>query len=136
MDLEIINRVIAETENFISPPAISSDNFDLLWAEFFATGDAKPVIKIANYLNLNDDKNRLKVIFLASAEWLLASNALQYKKVAEILKDLYKSAKGNMKRRLQKILNDPEGVAERLYSATYQTKGHELSWEEYKAIVW
>ncbi|MCL5261014.1 MAG: hypothetical protein M1561_04970 [Gammaproteobacteria bacterium] len=136
VNLKIINRVIAEAKNFTSPTATSGDNFDLLWAEFFATGDPNPVKKIANYLQLSDYKDRLKVVFLASAEWSLASNTHQHKKVAEILQDLYKTSAGNIKRRLQRILNDPRGVTVRLDSTWHQLEGHELSWQEFKEIVW
>jgi len=136
LNRKIIDRVIVEAENFISPQATSSDNFDLLWAEFFATGNPKAVEDIAAYLQLSDDKDRLKVIYLAAAEWSLAANAAQHKKVLEILYDLSDSSTGIMKKRLQKILDNPQAVASKMTYVSHQPKNHKLSWEEYKNAVW
>lgn len=67
------------------------DVLDLLWTEFFVTGEAKPVKRITEALPGLDDKDNMGVfIVAAAARWSLTSNAVQFDKVLEILKGIQK----------------------------------------------
>ncbi len=67
------------------------DVLDLLWTEFFVTGEAKPVKRITEALPGLDDKDNMGVfIVAAAAQWSLTSNAVQFDKVLEILKGIQK----------------------------------------------
>lgn len=69
----------------------SPDVLDLLWTEFFVTGEAKPVKRITEALSGLDDKDNMGVFIVASAaRWSLTSNAVQFDKVLEILKGIQK----------------------------------------------
>lgn len=69
----------------------SPDVLDLLWSEFFVTGEAKPVKRITEALSGLDDKDNMGVFIVASAaRWSLTSNAVQFDKVLEILKGIQK----------------------------------------------
>ncbi|MBU0456216.1 MAG: hypothetical protein ABIH77_04090 [Pseudomonadota bacterium] len=128
----IIDSIIQETKHFRSPPADSDLNFDLLWSEFFATGSAEPVRKIASYLKLDSTESKTAITCLASAEWSLASNAAQLPRVLKILKDLYPSSTGIMKRRLKRIIDDPKGAADLFYNASTTAP----NFKAFTAIVW
>lgn len=67
------------------------DVLDLLWGEFFVTGEAKPVKRITEALSGLEDKDNMGVFIVASAaRWSLTSNAVQFDKVLEILKGIQK----------------------------------------------
>jgi len=69
----------------------SPDVLDLLWSEFFVTGEAKPVKRITEALSGLEDKDNMGVFIVASAaRWSLTSNAVQFDKVLEILKGIQK----------------------------------------------
>ena len=129
---QIIKSIIGESNNFISPQATSDTNFDLLWIEFMATGEDLPVKKIAGFLKTTNDKDNYNIILLGAAEWSLASNATQHHKVYVILQELASSSQGIMKKRLQKILSDPRGVATSLDKTSI--KPHDF--ENFKKLVW
>lgn len=130
----IINAIIAAAKNFRSPPADSSDNFDFLWAEFFATGNKESVEKIASYLKMETYHKKIEVFYLAAAEWSLASNAHQFPQVYVILKNIYASSTGIMRRRLKRIIDNPAEIATR-FDSSYLLK-HAPNFKTFKAMVW
>lgn len=131
---QTIEDIIDQTTNFHSPLPSSSDNFDFLWTEFFATGNELPVKEIASYLKMNTYKRKIEVIQLAAAEWSLAANANQHKRVYAILKRLYISSQGIMKKRLKRILDDPSSIAVR-FSAWGELRNVK-DFNTFKNIVW
>ncbi|HQC43199.1 MAG TPA: hypothetical protein PLV91_06985 [Verrucomicrobiota bacterium] len=69
----------------------SAEMLDLLWSEFFVTGDAKPIKRITEALpGLEDEDNLGMVIVASAARWSLTSNAVQFDRVLEILKGFQK----------------------------------------------
>lgn len=69
----------------------SPEVLDLLWTEFFVTGEAKPVKRITEALPGLEDKDSMGAFIVASAaQWSLTSNAVQFDKVLEILKGIHK----------------------------------------------
>lgn len=70
---------------------LSPEVLDLLWTEFFVTGEAKPIKRITEALPGLEDKDNMGVFIVASAaRWSLTSNAVQFDKVLEILKGIQK----------------------------------------------
>lgn len=131
---QIIKDIIADTQHFYSPPASSDVNFDLLWAEFFATGRALPVKKIAGYLRMTSYQKKIEVAYLAAAEWSLAANACQHKKVLDILQQIYSSSTGIQHKRLQRIFANPKRTALELDSRG--ELGKQGDFEIFKKAVW
>jgi hypothetical protein len=61
---------------------------DLLWGNFMATGDKAPVVRIISalgWIDVKGDTNRLLVA--GAAKWSLTSNAVQHRRVMEILQE-------------------------------------------------
>lgn len=101
-----------------SPPDLLKDEIDtptfldMLWGSFFATGDAKYVLRVMDALPFSNEKKDVRKILVGgAARWSLASNAAQHEKVmqiceeqqkkspnkilAEVIKDAHKQAQHN-----------------------------------------
>ncbi|MDB5256791.1 MAG: hypothetical protein JWM14_1486 [Chitinophagaceae bacterium] len=75
-------------------------HLDLVWADFFATGNAEDIQRIISVLSQNDELSE-------AARWSLTSNAIHYKKVKEILNNENKhTTDEKTKKWLNKILSD------------------------------
>ncbi|MFH1622212.1 MAG: hypothetical protein ABIA97_03730 [Candidatus Omnitrophota bacterium] len=103
MQRNMIEKIIKEAENFISPLPNSPKDLDYLWAEFLATGKAEPIKKIISVLGLSDD-NAKNILLIGAAQWSLVSNAKQHSKVYEIIKEEFASAQDKLKEKLETIL--------------------------------
>jgi hypothetical protein len=78
---------------------------DILWLTFFATGDKEPVQKMISLMHLRDDGHGDEKIIGAAAVWSVDSNAHQHKKVLQICKEEVLIAQGTTKAILEKIIN-------------------------------
>lgn len=111
-----IEEMIYQAENFQSPPPDSLRSLDYLWAEFSATGSEEPVRKIISVLDYQEpekgraitNKDMDALYIFGAARWSLKSNAIQHRRVYEIIKEELKSAHGTIKERLERMINFPE----------------------------
>ena len=113
---EAIEMIIAESDNFYSPNADQSPAaLDYLWSEFFATGDdflIKKIIGVLDYQRATDrqltDGDVAKALIFGAARWSLTSNAVQHKRVYEIIQAEFKVAQGEKRKNLQQIIEAAE----------------------------
>lgn len=81
----ILNKIIYEAENPKVVEPVGAESFDLLWAEFLATGKPKPVLKLINALNWKvSDDDPYKYADLTVLVWSLSANAEQHSRVKHI----------------------------------------------------
>lgn len=111
MQNQSIGRIIDQAENFISPNPDSAKNLDYLWAEFFATGKDEPVKKIISVLNYSA-RDLEAGLLIGTAEWSLASNAKEHKKVYGIIQMEYIDSKDKAREKLLNILQKVEAAEE------------------------
>lgn len=74
------------------------------WGAFFATGDPGIVKLIAQQAHLLDTGSGMEVAIGGAAAWSLASNARRHGRVRFLLRDLWREAEGQRKRRYEEIL--------------------------------
>ena len=103
----IVENLIKEEQGFTSPEADSNEHIDDLWAEFFATGQAEPIKKIMSVLGVPAENLEQKTL-LSNANWSLASNVKQHKKVYEIIKEESSNATGLVKEMLDQMIKDAD----------------------------
>jgi hypothetical protein len=66
-------------------PARSPDDLDLLWGNFFITGEYAPVSRIVDVLDLPDAKDN--AVLKRVARWSLGSNMQQHPKLMELVRE-------------------------------------------------
>lgn len=104
----ILNRIIYETENYKIVYPTDAASFDLIWAEFFATGKADPVLRLIDVLEWRIDKDDpFSYADLSVVIWSLSSNIEQHSRVKEICEGELKNRRGLAKERLHKALSYP-----------------------------
>jgi hypothetical protein len=84
-DLESLQKNLADPtrRSVRDRPAKTPDDLDLLWANFFITGEYAPVARILDVLDLPDAKEN--AVLKRVAKWSLGSNLQQHPKLAEIV---------------------------------------------------
>ena len=102
---EVVAAIIAQAEEFVSPPAISPAALDYLWGEFIATGAAEPVLKIMRVLEDHPSPDLDKQIVQNAAIWSLTANARQHKKVFGLIEQEAATAAGTYKETLEGMLS-------------------------------
>jgi hypothetical protein len=108
---------------------------DILWGQFFATGEYAPLLRIISVLEWSQDKNNMERLTIGSmAKWTLANNAQRDKDILDALK----RAKTHETKVTAKILDEVIEAAE-LYETqkirkealghidTLKTKGSEAA---------
>ncbi len=126
---KFIGKIIQDAENFKSPYPNDAKDLDFLWAEFLATGKEEPIKKIIQTLtyvpqeidlssgfwkekNVTSPEMALALLQDA-AEWSLASNAKQHKKVYEIINNEIEATTDNaLKEKLGYVLRQSEKFKE------------------------
>jgi len=104
----ILKRIISEVENPRDITPFDAESFDLLWAEFFATGKSEPVLKLINSLDLKAADNDLyRYGDLGVLVWSLSANAVQHSRVKHICEEELKKRRGISRKRLYEALNTP-----------------------------
>jgi uncharacterized protein (TIGR03066 family) len=93
-------------------PAGEPKDLDLLWANFFITGEYSPIARLLDVFDLPDakDKETLKRV----ARWSLASNLQQHPKLVEFVRNQAKDRKGESRRVIDELIPqqpDPKVVA-------------------------
>ncbi len=111
MKRKVLEGIIDDAKNFISPSPNSAQDLDYLWAEFMATGEEGPVKKIIKVLGY--PQKGMNIVLTGAAEWSLTSNAKQHSKVYSIIKEESVSATGQVKEKLLKILESVSGESRR-----------------------
>ena len=108
----ILKAILDEAENYPSLTLIpfkgfeSAVDMDCLWYEFFATGSEEPVKKIIDILNFPATKDMdLVITTQGAAIFSLKANEKHDKKVFEIIKNQAASASGELKNKLENILD-------------------------------
>ncbi len=108
---QVLEAILKESENFVSPDPDSPDHLDYLWSEFFASGDPTPVKKIISVLgytnpDINNPNEPTTEIgrLIHVADWSLGSNASQHEAVKKILEEEEASAAQSIKSKLKAIL--------------------------------
>jgi len=105
-----IEQIIREGEDFTTRPPDSPTHLDDLWAEFIATGREGPVKKIISALGYPE--TGLQILLVGAAEWSLTSNAKRHKKVHAIIEQEAMSASGQVKEKLDDILEKLKPTAQ------------------------
>lgn len=80
------------------------EHLDMLWADFFATGNEQSVKKIITKLSDLDSPDYFDVATAGSAQWSLASNARHHPKVLDICKREREMADDGLKVVLDRIV--------------------------------
>jgi len=83
--IEAVDSIISQAQNFQSPPADSLKHVDYLWAEFSATGKDGPIIKIIGALSIGRE-SKDSALLVGAVKWSLESNAKRHKKIIPIIK--------------------------------------------------
>lgn len=113
----ILKRIIYEAENPRDIKPIGVEAFDLLWAEFLATGKPEPVLKLINSLNWKvADDDPYKYADLAVLVWSLSANARQHSRVKHICEEELKKRWGISRKRLYEALNTSPGEIRAKYA--------------------
>lgn len=133
----ILNKIIYEAENPKDIKADGAESFDLLWAEFFASGKPEPVIKLIKSLNWRvSDEDLLKFADLSVLVWSLSANANQHSKVRHICERELKWKWGLARKRLYQVLNIPPGELKARYTLEAMIKADRLrNKSKYKNIL-
>jgi len=101
---QVVEKLVSEAQDFISPAADSPQDLDYLWAEFCATGSDEPVNKIISLLGSPKPNSMDAMVTWSAAEWSLKANAKQHKRVYEIVEKAAAAADGALKGKLEDIL--------------------------------
>jgi hypothetical protein len=86
----------------------SPEHLDLLWADFFATGNERSIKKIISNLSELDSKDPYELATAGSAQWSLTSNAISHDKVLQICKAEQQSADQEFRAPLNEIVTRAE----------------------------
>jgi len=101
-EFEVITK--AKYPDILADPIISSAQLDILWADFFATGNEKSVIRIISVLkDLNSTEPSSKMI-AGSAKWSLTSNAIRHDRVLSICKTQKENSELDLRKALEEIV--------------------------------
>jgi tetratricopeptide (TPR) repeat protein len=109
---KILNRIIYETENYRVIEPVDAESFDLVWAEFFATGKVSPILRLINVLEWeidNDDLDRYADLTVLTRS--LSSNIEQHLRVRLICEQELENRSGLAKQRLYGVFNYPSEEA-------------------------
>jgi hypothetical protein len=87
-------------------PIIDPSHLDMLWADFFATGNGKSVEKIITKLADLDSKDSFQQTIAGSAMWSLTSNAIHHDKVFDVCKTQIETADQKTKGYLKEIVKE------------------------------
>lgn len=80
------------------------EHLDMLWTDFFATGNEKSVQKIITKLSDLNSTDPLDLATAGSAQWSLASNSIQHERVLEICTKQIENSSGRIKESLEQIV--------------------------------
>lgn len=90
--------------NIWNDPITHPDQLDMLWTDFFATGNEKSVRKIISKLADLNSGSPFDQATASSAQWSLTSNSIQHQRVLEICTLERESASGAIRQALEKII--------------------------------
>jgi len=84
-DLEALQKHLADPkrQHVRDRPAKSPDDLDLLWSNFFITGEYSPIARILDVFDLPDAKEN--EVLKRVAKWSLGSNLQQHPKLVELV---------------------------------------------------
>lgn len=94
-------------------------HLDMLWADFFATGESAPIKKILSALALQDSGESPGVVLSEVAEWSLTSNSLQHERVDQICRAELAHSEGTTRRLLERIVENVN--RERIYPGSWRS---------------
>jgi hypothetical protein len=84
----------------------AAEQLDLLWADFFATGNERSIQRIISVLkNIKSTDNNTMMI-ASAAKWSLTSNAISHDKVLSICKTQELTADKDIKEALEQVIKD------------------------------
>lgn len=86
----------------------TAEDLDSLWCVFFATGSEDAIKRIISVLHLREEGHGMEIIIGGAAQWSLTSNAVQHKRVLNILKNEAKKSTGITKKILEEIIKNAE----------------------------
>ena len=83
--MEALQQHLADPErkHFRERPAVEPKDLDMLWANYFITGDYKPIVRILDVFDLPDGKQH--EVMKRVARWSLGSNVQQHKPLADMV---------------------------------------------------
>ena len=93
------------------PAKASAANNDLCWGAFFASGkDIYLSALVDRMAGLSDRKSLMDFVTAASAQWSLASNALQHPRVKKYLEEREKNAPPAIQKAIEQALHEDPSV--------------------------
>lgn len=124
-----LNRELRALKAYLSDPnrqhvrdkrAKTPHDLDLLWGNFFITGEYKPVSRILDVLDQPDvaDNYDLKRV----VRWSLESNLRQHPKLEEIVRKGMAERKGTSRKELEQILADVAATKKKVTNAPAETE--------------
>ncbi|MCR6642491.1 MAG: hypothetical protein NVV82_26755 [Sporocytophaga sp.] len=87
-------------------PIRHPEHLDMLWADFFATGNEESVKKIISKLSDLNSNNQFDQVTAVSAKWSLISNSIQHQRVLEICMAVRESYDNKIEEALDKIIEE------------------------------
>jgi hypothetical protein len=103
-DLEALQKHLADPKrrHVRDRPATTPDDLDLLWANFFITGEYAPVARILDVFDLPDAKENQ--VLKRVAKWSLGSNLQQHPKLVELVEKNRKGRPAGSKKVIDELI--------------------------------
>jgi|GEM_PF-5711870 hypothetical protein len=92
--------------NIWTDPIVEAEHLDMLWADFFATGNEGSIKKIITKLSDLDSKNYVDKVTAGSAKWSLTSNSITHDKVLETCQRQREISDDKIKATLDQIIEE------------------------------
>jgi hypothetical protein len=103
-DLEALQKHLADPKrrHVRDRPAKTPDDLDLLWANFFITGEYAPIARILDVFDLPDAKENQ--VLKRVAKWSLGSNLQQHPKLVELVEENKKDRPDGSKKVIDELI--------------------------------
>lgn len=106
-DIENIDSLLkTKPKDLFNEPITNPSELDMLWANFFATGKEKSILKIIKVLENIDSENYNEKILASAARWSLRNNAYIHKEIYNIVSNKAKKENQALKNELNSILKE------------------------------
>lgn len=101
----VIISIFNKAKNFSTPPVLDVLDVDVLWAEFYASGDSRPVKELISLLDKEKQKDYNMVSIARRVYYSLYENVKKHKRVREIIEEELDIVAEDTKEELKSILN-------------------------------
>ena len=102
---------------------------DMCWGAFFASGKEVYLAALVDRLaGLSDRKSLMRFVTAGSAQWSLASNALQHPRVKQYLEERAKTAPPEIKEAIDQALHENPSVFQERMVAVVKEEHQKGTW--------